>query len=132
MIEYGADVDNCQTFFTRDGKNEGSSLIYDGHKMNFKLPDVLQMVYVRKSTEDDLKYFPVVVLTSDMVYNPKELSGDYLDQNHTGARDTEKYNKFVDITMMDLVGMRSPLLGVGWGLTLWFYSNIVMGLAVHH
>ena len=118
MIAYGADVDNCQTFFTRDGNNEGSSLIYDGHKVNFKLPDVLQMLHVRKSTEDDLKYFPVVVLTSDMVYNPKELSGDYLDQNHTGARDTEKYNKFVDITMMDLVGMRSPLLGVGWGLTL--------------
>ena len=72
MRAYGADVDDCTTIFTKDCNNEGSSLIYDGHKVNFNLQYGLHMVNVCKSTEDDLNAFPVVLLTSDMVYNPRE------------------------------------------------------------
>ena len=53
--------------------------------MKFKLQYGLHMVHVRKTTEDDLNGFHVVVLTPEMVYNPKELSDHYLDQNFTGA-----------------------------------------------
>ena len=67
MRAYGYDVDNFPTISNRGGKKGSSSLATDGHKVTFKLHDGLQMVYVRKSTEDELKYYPVVLLTSDMV-----------------------------------------------------------------
>ena len=87
MRAYGSDFDDCQIKFTRDGKKGRSSLIYDGHKVNFKLQDGLSMVNLQKVTEDDLNYVPAVVLTSDIIYNTKELSDHYLDQNRTGRWD---------------------------------------------
>ena len=103
MGAYGVDFDDCPNIFTRDGNNEGSSLIYYGHKVNFKLQDGLHTVHVRKSTEDDMNALPVLVLTSYMVYNPKELSGCYLVQYRTGAWYAENFKKCVDITVIDIL-----------------------------
>ena len=71
--------------------------------MKFKLQYGLHMVHVRKTTEDELNGFPVVVLTPEMVYNPKELSEHYLDQKCTGAWDKEKCKKFIDSTVRDII-----------------------------
>ena len=87
MRSYGSYVDYCKTIQTRDGEKGRSSLIYGGHKVKFKLQDVLNVVNLRKASEDNMNYFPVVVLTSDMVQNTKELIGHYLDQNRTGTWD---------------------------------------------
>ena len=38
-----------------------------------------------------------------MVYNPKEIIDNYLDQNCTGAWDNEKCKKFVDSTVRDIL-----------------------------
>ena len=67
MRSYGSYVDDCKTIYTRDGEKGRSSLIYGGHKVKFKLKDVLNVVNLRKASEDNMNYFPVVVLTSYMV-----------------------------------------------------------------
>ena len=85
MRSYGADIDDYPTIFTRYGKKVMSSLIADGHVMKFKIQYGLHMVYVQKENEDDLNACPVVVLTSDMVYDPKDLNYQYLYQNCAGA-----------------------------------------------
>ena len=71
--------------------------------MTFKLHDGLQMVYVRKSTEDELKYYPVVLLTSDMVYNPKDLIDHYLDHKVTGTWDPDNSKTVMDINLKDII-----------------------------
>ena len=85
MRAFGRYDNYCPTIFTRDGKKGRSRLIAYGHEVKFKMQYGLYMVHVRKTTEDDLNYFPVVLRTPEMVYNPKELSDHYLDQNFTGA-----------------------------------------------
>ena len=63
MRLYGADVDYCPTIFTRDGKKGRSRIISDGDEVKFKLKYDLNMVHVRKTAEDNLNDFNVVVLT---------------------------------------------------------------------
>ena len=71
--------------------------------MKFKLQYGLHMVHVRKTTEDDLNDCPMVLLKPEMVYNPKDLSDHYLDQNCIGAWNKEKCKKFVDSTVRDIL-----------------------------
>ena len=61
------------------------------------------MVHVRNTTEDDINDFPVVVLTTEILYNPKDLNNNYLSQNCTGAWDKGKCKKFADITVRDIL-----------------------------
>ena len=70
-----------------DGKKRISILITARHRVNFKLQVGIQMVHVRKSNEDDLNCFPMMLLASYMVYNPKKISYQYLYQNRTCAWD---------------------------------------------
>ena len=56
-------------------------MIVDEHEINFQLQRGLQMMNVRKATEEEIKTCPVVALTSDMLWNPEELSRDYVAQN---------------------------------------------------
>ena len=83
----GADIDDCPTIFTRYGEMGMSRLNSDGHEAKFKIQDGLQMLYMQKSTEDDLNACPVVVLKSDIIYTPKDLSYHYISQNCAGAGD---------------------------------------------
>ena len=62
MRSFGRYDDYCQPIFTRDGKEGRSRLIDDGHEVEFKLQYGLQMVHMRKTTEDGRNYCPVVVL----------------------------------------------------------------------
>ena len=64
-----------------------SSLNAGVYDMKFKIQDGLQMLYMQKSTEDDLNACPVVVLKSDIIYTPKDLSYHYISQNCAGAGD---------------------------------------------
>ena len=74
--------------------------------MKFKLQYGLQMVHVRKTTEDDLNDCHVVVLTSEMVYNPKEISDHYLDQECKGPRDPDNSKTFVNSTVRYIIKYR--------------------------
>ena len=103
MRAYGQDADNCPTISNRNGKKGSSSLATDVHKVTFKLHDGLQMVYMRKSTEDELKYYPVVLLTSDMVQNLKDLIDHYLDHKITGTWDPDNSKTVMDINMRDII-----------------------------
>ena len=79
------------------------------------------MVHVRNTTEDDINDFPVVVLTTEILYNPKDLNNNYLSQNCTGAWDKGKCKKSVDSTVRD--NLKSTL--VAETLNHWFdYSSV--------
>ena len=67
--------------------------------MKLEVHYVLKMVHVRKTTEDNLKDFPVVLLAKEMVYNSKEISEHYLYQKYTVTWDTENSKIFVDSTV---------------------------------
>ena len=64
------------------------------------------MVHVRKTTEDDLNYFPMVSLAPEMVYNTKEISDNYLDQERKGTHDLDNSKTFVDSTVRYIIKYR--------------------------
>ena len=74
MRAYGIDVDDCPTIFKRNGKKGRSSLIAGNHEITFTLQRKLQMMDVRKASEEELQTCPVLVLTSDMLWNPDDLT----------------------------------------------------------
>ena len=67
MRDYSIDMDDCPTIFNRDGKQGGSSLIAGGNEIKLNLQCGLQMIDVRRATEDELKTCPGIELTFDML-----------------------------------------------------------------
>ena len=72
----------------------------------FKLQYGLHMVHVWKETDYKLNDFPLVVLTSDMLCNPKEISYHYLSRNHTGTWDPEICYKIMNIAVGGILKSR--------------------------
>ena len=103
MRAYGTYFNDCPDIFTRYGKKGRSSLIVDRHEVKFKLQCGLQMVHVRKESEYGMKAFLVVLLTSDMVWNSKNIHDEYMAQKCTGAWDPHNCNKVVDITVRKII-----------------------------
>ena len=106
MRAYGVDVEDYTTNVIRECKKGRSILIDDGYADKFRIQDVLQMVYLRKATEDEMKYCPVVVLKSDIVWNSKDISDHSLDRKSTSTWDPDKSKRVVDINMRDIIKYR--------------------------
>ena len=81
-------------------------MIADEHEVNFQLQRGLQMINVQNATEEELKTCPVVAVTSDMLWNPEELSRDYVDLNRVTNWDYHENRTIMNKTAREILHSR--------------------------